>query len=133
MEYHHLTPETQEIVDRLRYNSMTVECDVLDALEGAVDQPDFVEHATEALRVLQQECESLINDLGGGQDVKYVVQLENGAFLEAGDDLYIFPTLESAKEGVEQYERYFDMNPGAAVVNLFQIIQARWDNGEPLT
>mgnify|MGYP001594651042 CR=1 FL=1 len=64
---------------------------------------------------------------------EYVVQLENGGFLEAGDGVYIFPTLEYAEDAVRDYENYLDLGDGKAVVNLFQIIQARWDNGEPLT
>ena len=66
----------------------------------------------------------------------YVVQLENGAFLTAlnewGDDIYIYYTLEAAEDAVAGYEEYFDINSGDAVVKLFQIIQARWDNGQPL-
>ena len=63
---------------------------------------------------------------------EYVVQLESGAFLEWGDDLYIFPTLETVKGAVTAYEQFYDLLSGDAVVNLFQIIQADWDNGLPL-
>ena len=64
---------------------------------------------------------------------EYVVQLENGGFLLTGDDLYIFPTLEAVDSAVREYASFQGFLPGGAVVNLFQIIQARWDNGEPLT
>ena len=66
---------------------------------------------------------------------EYVVQLENGGFLEAGDGVYIFPTLEYAEDAVRdfEYENYFDLGDGKAVVNLFQITPASWDDGEPLT
>ena len=66
------------------------------------------------------------------QPHEYVVQLENGRFLEYLDDVYIFPTLAEAREHVRMHEHDLNILPGDAVVNLFRIAQASWDSGQPL-
>ena len=67
--------------------------------------------------------------------MEYVVQLENGEFLNAGDEWdtwYIFPTLRACEQAVGEYEVTWRIPKGEGGFNLFQIIQARWDNGQPL-
>ena len=66
------------------------------------------------------------------QPHEYVVQLENGSFLEVDDGLYIVPTLAEAEYRVSEYETDWDIPVGTSVVNLFRITQASWDNGEPI-
>ena len=70
MKYDDLSRKIQKKLEALKGASSTIENNVLDAMEDAESEQEFINEATAKLEDLKDECESWMRHLknGGGSD-----------------------------------------------------------------
>jgi translation initiation factor 2 beta subunit (eIF-2beta)/eIF-5 len=66
VQFENLSRKTQKELESLKWASSTIENDILDALEEATTEREFIKISTERLKDLKNEVEDWIRQLNGG-------------------------------------------------------------------
>ena len=78
MKYEDLTPKMQELLNGLRHTSLTIDCDISDALEDAEDVEEFVENVVNGMENLAQEAywwrKSILDVSKGLEELPHVMK-----------------------------------------------------------